>query len=72
MNTFLYFLSLCLIIGISTLFLVEYKFKRWRCNEGQCEKVIGGDFSSLLECQNTCYSQPSSIINTQNNSYDLY
>lgn len=44
------------IVSVVCWLIIEHGVKKWSCNEGQCEKVIGGDFSSLEKCRNSCAS----------------
>jgi hypothetical protein len=52
-------LAILLAIGITIYLIIEYGVKKWKCNEGHCEKVIGGDFSSLEKCRNSCAMKQS-------------
>lgn len=50
----LWIIGITVILGIGAYLLIEFKFKKWRCREGKCEKVLGGDFSSLDKCKESC------------------
>ena len=47
-------LAVLFSVGIIIYLIIEHGVKKWKCNEGHCEKVIGGDFSSLEKCRNRC------------------
>lgn len=47
-------LSILISIGIAIYLIIEFKVKKWKCTEGTCEKVIGGDFASLEKCRKMC------------------
>lgn len=49
-DTFLYIITFFVFIGAVALLLIEYVFKKWKCKEGKCEKVFGGDYSTMKEC----------------------
>ena len=49
-DTFLYIITFFVFGGAVALILIEYVFKKWKCKEGKCEKVFGGDYSTLKEC----------------------
>ena len=53
-STILYVLS----IGLFTFFIIyisiEYIFRKWKCNDGKCQKMFGGDYSSENECIKKC------------------
>lgn len=40
-----------LLVGIGVLL---YKGRKWRCTEGKCELVIGGDCDSKDKCLTKC------------------
>jgi hypothetical protein len=43
-----------IIIPISIIIiclLYIFKVKKWKCIEGKCELVLGGDYSSIEKCQ---------------------
>ena len=46
-------LSISLII-VGVLFWNRNKSKKWSCVEGTCERIIGGDYESLQDCQQSC------------------
>jgi hypothetical protein len=54
MNKALIILAVCIAIGVTVYLVIEFKVKKWKCTEGKCEKVIGGDYSSLEKCKNQC------------------
>lgn len=43
-----------LSMSLAIYLIIEYGVKKWKCVEGTCEKVIGGDFSSLEKCKSQC------------------
>ena len=51
-----------IIIGITIVAIIiilcfvtkESNSCKWSCNEGQCEKIIDGDFTSLEKCKKHC------------------
>ncbi len=45
--------SLILISLIIYIIVVNF-FQKWKCKEGGCEKVFGGDYSSKEECEDNC------------------
>jgi len=47
-------LVILIAIGVAIYLIIEFKVKKWKCTEGKCEKVIGGDFSSLEKCKELC------------------
>jgi len=47
-------LAIFLAIGVTAYLVVEFKIKKWKCNERGCERVFGGDFSSREQCQQQC------------------
>jgi hypothetical protein len=59
-DTFLYIITFFVVIGSIALILIEYVFKKWKCKEGKCEKVFGGDYSTIKEClaSKDCASVP--------------
>jgi hypothetical protein len=56
-GTALTVLTVLLVAGLVIYLIIEHGVKKWKCNEGHCEKVIGGDFSSLEKCRNRCSAQ---------------
>lgn len=50
----LWLLIIIICLGIGAYLLVEFKLKKWKCREGKCEKVFGGDYSTKEECANKC------------------
>lgn len=42
-----------LLVGIG---IALYKGRKWRCTEGKCELVIGGDCDSKDKCLTKCKS----------------
>ena len=54
MNKSLIILAILVVLGVSTYLIIEFKVKKWKCTEGKCEKVIGGDYASLDKCRNGC------------------
>jgi hypothetical protein len=52
----LYVFSFLLIVGVVIILLLEYIFKKWKCIDGNCEKVIGGDYSDYNKCNAKCNS----------------
>lgn len=63
-DTFLYIITFFVVIGSIALLLIEYVFKKWKCKEGKCEKVFGGDYSTVKEClaSKECAKTPASDI----------
>lgn len=45
------FISL-IIVGV--WYWNRNKSKKWSCVEGTCERIIGGDYESLQDCQQSC------------------
>ena len=43
-----------LLLGIIVALLIEFVFKKYKCKEGSCERVIGGDFRKKEDCENKC------------------
>ena len=54
MKKFLIALAILVVLGVITYLVIEFKVKKWKCKEGKCEKVIGGDYSSLEKCKQQC------------------
>lgn len=50
----LFIISILIALTVITYLVIEFKVKKWKCTEGKCEKVIGGDFSSLEKCRKMC------------------
>jgi hypothetical protein len=50
----LYILIFLLLTGITFILLFEFVLKKWKCTEGSCEKVIGGDYSNKKDCEKSC------------------
>lgn len=50
----LYALSALLSIVVFGYIIFEYVLKKWKCVEGTCEKIIGGDYSHKSDCQKKC------------------
>lgn len=44
-------MSFLLFTGVIIILLIQFVFKKWKCNNGTCEKVLGGDYSSLKDCK---------------------
>lgn len=57
-------LAIFICIAIATYLIVEFKVKKWKCTEGKCERVIGGDFSSLDKCKNMCKIKKEKLTKT--------
>ena len=53
-NILLIIIFILIVVGVIVYLVIEYGLKKWRCVEGRCEKVIGGDFSSLEKCRTQC------------------
>jgi hypothetical protein len=49
-DTFIYLITFGIFTVTVIFLLIEYVFKKWKCNEGKCEKVILGDYSTIKEC----------------------
>jgi hypothetical protein len=49
-DTFIYFITFFVFIMTVFFLLIEYVFKKWKCNEGKCQKVILGDYTTMKEC----------------------
>ena len=72
-NTFLYIITFFVFGGVVALVLIEYVFKKWKCKEGKCEKVFGGDYSTLKEClasKGCIKSEPESGVVEQPTGYN--
>lgn len=67
-NTFLYIITFFMFVGALVLILIEYVFKKWKCTDGKCERVLGGDYSHLKDCiaSKNCKKTPESVSSTQN------
>jgi len=65
-DTVLYIITFLLAAGVITLLLIEYVFKKWSCKDGDCEKVLGGEFSTHKECIDKC--DPSSDLENLSDS----
>ena len=61
-NFLLYFLSITFLLFTANILLKN--LKKWKCTENRCEKVFGGDYDNLSQCQNVCNKQKN------NNTYD--
>tara|TARA_B110000908_G_C10137659_1_gene395241 strand:+ start:265 stop:714 length:450 start_codon:yes stop_codon:yes gene_type:complete len=53
-DTFLYIAGSLVAIGVTILLLIEFVFKKWKCKDGKCKRVFGGDYSTLKDCNNKC------------------
>ena len=54
LNVILYALAGLLVLVVSIYLIIEFAVKKWKCTEGQCEKVLGGTYSSRSKCQTSC------------------
>ena len=70
MNTVLIVLTTISVFSLILFMIVEYGLKKWKCTEGQCEKMLGGDYSSKEECENHCKESTKDVLNTPRNGYD--
>lgn len=61
-DTFLYLTSFLIVIGITSFLLI---YKKWKCKNGICEQVFGGNYSTLNECKK------SKECNTDNSEHVL-
>ena len=66
-NNLLYLITFFVVAGFITLFLIEYVFKKWKCDEGKCNKVFGGDYTHLKDCLNSkeCSKTSSNAIKSE-------
>ena len=60
---FLYIMSFLLFAGVTSVLLIQFVFKKWKCNKGTCEKVLGGDYSSLRQCKESAECNSPSTVN---------
>ena len=55
--TIIYFIFFILLLIITSVLLFHYVLMKWKCVDGNCEKVIGGDYSDYNKCLQKCSPQ---------------
>jgi len=56
-----YILAFFIVVLAVVYLIIEFQLKKWSCNEGNCEKVIGGDYDSKSDCINSCASKTKTV-----------
>jgi hypothetical protein len=51
---FLYSTSFILVFGVISMLLILFVVKKWKCINGECVSIYGGDYQNIQDCKNNC------------------